>query len=148
MARTTARAAVMQMIFENLAGGEGGEETLAMVYEALRHEGIPGVEIAENEPNKSDKAYIARVLDGVLNNLDELDAAIQEASPRWNVNRMPKVDLTILRMAVYELKYMPEVPVGATINEAVDLSKQFCEDKSSGFINGILGSVARAMTNE
>ena len=148
MARSTARAAVMQMIFENLAGGEGGEDTLAMVYEALRHEGIPGVEIAENEPNKSDKAYIARVLDGVLNNLDELDAAIQEASPRWNVNRMPKVDLTILRMAVYELKYMPEVPVGATINEAVDLSKQFCEDKSSGFINGILGSVARAMTNE
>ena len=56
MARSTARAAVMQMIFENLAGGEGGEETLAMVYEALRHEGIPGVEIAENEPNKSDKA--------------------------------------------------------------------------------------------
>ena len=81
MARSTARAAVMQMIFENLAGGEGGEETLAMVYEALRHEGIPGVEIAENEPNKSDKAYIARVLDGVLNNLDELDAEIQAASP-------------------------------------------------------------------
>ena len=66
MARSTARAAVMQMIFENLAGGEGGEDTLAMVYEALRHEGIPGVEIADNEPNKSDKAYIARVLDGVL----------------------------------------------------------------------------------
>ena len=99
MARSTARAAVMQMIFEKLAGGEGGEETLAMVYEALRHEGLPGVEIAENEPNKSDKAYIARVLDGVLNHLDELDAEIQAASPRWNVSRMPKVDLTILRLA-------------------------------------------------
>ena len=47
-------------------------------------------------------------------------------------------------MAVYEIKYMPEVPVGASINEAVELSKQFCEEKSSGFINGILGSVARA----
>ena len=103
MARSTARAAVMQMIFENLAGGEGGEDTLAMVYEALRHEGIPGVEIAENEPNKSDKAYIARVLDGVLSNLDELDAEIQAASPRWNVSRMPKVDLTILRLAAWEI---------------------------------------------
>ena len=111
MARTTARAAVMQMIFENLAGGEGGEETLAMVYEALRAEGVPGVEIAENEPNKSDKAYIARVLDGVLNNLDELDAEIQAASPRWNVSRMPKVDLTILRLAAWEILHEEAVPI-------------------------------------
>ena len=83
-----------------------------------------------------------------LEHLDELDGKIAAHSRNWTVERMPKVDLTILRMAVYELKYMPEVPVGATINEAVELSKQFCEDKSSGFINGILGSVARAMTNE
>ena len=57
MARTTARAAVMQMIFEHMAGGEGGEETLQMVYEALRKEGIPGVDsISENEPSESDRA--------------------------------------------------------------------------------------------
>ena len=56
MARTTARAAVMQMIFEHMAGGEGGEETLQMVYEALRKEGLPGVDsISENEPSESDR---------------------------------------------------------------------------------------------
>ena len=73
MARTTARAAVMQMIFEHMAGGEGGEETLQMVYEALRKEGLPGVDsISENEPSESDRAYITEVLDGVLAHLDEL----------------------------------------------------------------------------
>lgn len=62
MARTTARAAVMQMIFEHMAGGEGGEETLQMVYEALRKEGLPGVDsISENEPSESDRAYITKV---------------------------------------------------------------------------------------
>lgn len=100
MARTTARAAVMQMIFEHMAGGEGGEETLQMVYEALRKEGLPGVDsISENEPSESDRAYITEVLDGVLAHLDELDEAIQAASPRWEISRMPHVDLTILRMA-------------------------------------------------
>ncbi len=85
MARTTARAAVMQMIFEHMAGGEGGEETLQMVYEALRKEGLPGVDsISENKPSESDRAYITEVLDGVLAHLDELDEAIQAASRAGN----------------------------------------------------------------
>ena len=123
MARSTARAAVMQMIFENLAGGEGGEETLQMVYEALREEGVPGVaEIGEKEPGKSDRAYISRVLEGVLNHLDDLDAAIQEASPRWQISRMPKVDLTILRLATWEILHEEDVPGSVAINEAVKLT--------------------------
>ena len=111
MARTTARAAVMQMIFEHMAGGEGGEETLQMVYEALRKEGLPGVDrISENEPSESDRAYITEVLDGVLAHLDELDEAIQAASPRWEISRMPHVDLTILRMAAWEILYEEGIP--------------------------------------
>lgn len=143
MARSTARAAVMQMIFENLSGGEGGEETLAMVYEALRHEGLPGVEIADNEPNKSDKAYIARVLDGVLTHLEELDAEIQAASPRWNVSRMPKVDLTILRMATWEILHEADVPGSVAINEAVNLATRYSEPTSGRFVNGVLGTILR-----
>ena len=71
MSRITARSAVMQMIYEHMAGGEGGEETLQMVYDELREEGVPGVEeIRPNEPGKADRAYITRVLDGVLSHLD------------------------------------------------------------------------------
>ncbi len=143
MARSTARAAVMQMIFENLAGGEGGEETLQMVYEALRKEGVPGVEIGANEPGKSDRAYISRVLDGVLNHIDELDAEIQAASPRWNVSRMPKVDLTILRLAAWEILHEEDVPGSVAINEAVNLATRYSEPASGRFVNGVLGSILR-----
>ena len=144
MARSTARAAVMQMIFENLAGGEGGEETLQMVYEALREEGVPGVaEISEKEPGKSDRAYITRVLEGVLNNLDDLDAEIQAASPRWQLSRMAKVDLTILRLATWEILHEKDVPGSVAINEAVKLANRYSEPASGRFVNGVLGAELR-----
>ena len=132
MARTTARAAVMQMIFEHMAGGEGGEETLQMVYEALRKEGLPGVDsISENEPS------------GVLAHLDELDEAIQAASPRWEISRMPHVDLTILRMAAWEILYEEGIPGPVAINEAVNLANRFSEPTSGRFVNGVLGTILR-----
>ena len=144
MARTTARAAVMQMIFEHMAGGEGGEETLQMVYEALRKEGLPGVDsISENEPSESDRAYITEVLDGVLAHLDELDEAIQAASPRWEISRMPHVDLTILRMAAWEILYEEGIPGPVAINEAVNLANRFSEPTSGRFVNGVLGTILR-----
>ena len=144
MARTTARTAVMQMIFEHMAGGEGGEETLQMVYEALRKEGIPGVDsISENGPSESDRAYITEVLDGVLAHLDELDEAIQAASQRWEISRMPHVDLTILRMAAWEILYEEGSPGPVAINEAVNLANRFSEPTSGRFVNGVLGTILR-----
>ena len=132
----------MQMIFENLAGGEGGEETLQMVYEALREENT-GAPIGDKEPNKGDRAYITRVLEGVLNNLDDLDAEIQAASPRWQVSRMAKVDLTILRLATWEILHEEDVPGSVAINEAVKLANRYSEPTSGRFINGVLGTILR-----
>ena len=144
MARVTARAAVMQMIYEHLAGGEGGEETLQMVYDELRAEGVPGVEaIRDNEPGAADRAYITRVLDGVVNHLDELDSEIEAASRDWRVERMPKVDLTILRMAAWEILYEEGIPGPVAINEAVNLANRFSEPTSGRFVNGVLGTILR-----
>lgn len=144
MARVTARAAVMQMIYEHLAGGEGGEETLQMVYDELRAEGVPGVEvIRDNEPGAADRAYITRVLDGVVNHLDELDGEIEAASRDWRVERMPKVDLTILRLATWEILHEEDVPGSVAINEAVELASRYSEPASGRFINGVLGTILR-----
>ena len=144
MARVTARAAVMQMIYEHLAGGEGGEETLQMVYDELRAEGVPGVEaIRDNEPGAADRAYITRVLDGVVNHLDELDSEIEAASRDWRVERMPKVDLTILRLATWEILHEEDVPGSVAINEAVELANRYSEPSSGRFINGVLGTILR-----
>lgn len=144
MARVTARAAVMQMIYEHLAGGEGGEETLQMVYDELRAEGVPGVEaIRDNEPGAADRAYITRVLDGVVNHLDELDGEIEAASRDWRVERMPKVDLTILRLATWEILHEEDVPGSVAINEAIELASRYSEPASGRFINGVLGTILR-----
>ena len=134
----------MQMIYEHLAGGEGGEETLQMVYDELRAEGVPGVEaIRDNEPGAADRAYITRVLDGVVNHLDELDSEIEAASRDWRVERMPKVDLTILRMATWEILHEEDVPGSVAINEAVELASRYSEPASGRFINGVLGTILR-----
>ena len=90
-----------------------------------------------------DQAKISEKCTKILALIPELDQEISEKLEGWKIDRLGKVDLTILRMAVYELKYMPEVPVGAAINEAVELAKKFGQDNSGQFINGILAKFAR-----
>lgn len=144
MARITARAAVMQMIYEHLAGGEGGEETLQMVYDELRKDGVPGVdEIRPTEPGEADRAYISRILDGVLSHVTELDEKISAASVNWSLERIAKVDLTILRLATYEILYEDDVPGSVAINEGVELANRYSEPSSGRFINGVLGTILR-----
>lgn len=139
MSRATARAAAMQMIYEHLSGGQGGEETLEMVYEQLRAEGAA----KENEPAVADRAYVTTLLEGVLSCLDEIDEKIQAASRNWTLERMPKVDLTILRLGAWEILHEADVPGSVAINEAVELAARYSEPDSGRFINGVLGTILR-----
>ena len=84
-----------------------------------------------------------RVLD-IITVIDSLDERIDKASDSWSVSRMNKVDLTLLRLAVYELSY-DRLDTGIAINEAVELAKQYGTDESGRFINGVLGQIARQL---
>ena len=87
----------------------------------------------------------AEALVSVVDNLEEIDARLAATSENWSVDRMPVVDRVILRIAVYEMLYVDEVPVSVAINEAVELAKAYGgEDESSRFVNGVLGRIARA----
>ncbi len=143
MSRTVARNAAMQMIFERLSGGQGGEETLQMVYNELRDEQNPHV--SENDPGTKDMAYIQAALEGVLSHLDEIDAALA-AHASWRIERMSAVDRTILRLAIWEIRYGKEwdVPGSVAIKEAVELAKTYGDEDSGRFINGVLGGYLRA----
>ena len=143
MARKTARAAAMQLIFEQLAGGQGGEETLQMVYEALRQEEASQVEAGE--PGVKDRAWIQGVLEGVLAHLDELDDEISAASRNWTIERMNKVDLTILRLAAWEILFEndKDVPGTIAISEALELAEKYSDPASVRFVNGVLGTILR-----
>ena len=145
MSRKTARNAAMQLIFENLAGGQGGEETLQMVYEQMREEAIAN----DQEPTKKDRLYIATLLEGVLGSLDDLDDLIGSASRGWTVDRMPKVDLTIMRLGTWEILHRDENTPGAVIiHEAVELANQYGEEESGRFINGVLGTILRTQEDQ
>lgn len=90
--------------------------------------------------------YALELLEGVQGNLDEIDGMLGRASENWAVSRMPVVDKCILRLAVFEMLHVPEVPVSVTINEAVELAKDFGgEDESHRFVNGVLGRIAQTL---
>ena len=144
MSRKTARAAAMQMIFERISGGHGGEETLRMVYDELREDGLPGVEsIRQKEPDEEDRAYITAALEGVLAHLEEIDSRIEKTAVGWTLDRMALVDLTILRLAVWEILYAPDVPNNVAVSEAVELTERFSDPGDKAFVNGILGTIVR-----
>ena len=144
MSRKTARSAAMQMIFEKVSGGQGGEETLKMVYDELREQGIPGGrQVGESEPDAEDREYISKAFNGVLEHLEELDGLIGNTAKGWTTERMSLVDLTILRLAVWEIRYNPDVPVNVSVAEALELTERYSDPADKSFVNGILGVIAR-----
>jgi len=144
MSRTTARAAAMQMIFEKISGGQGGEDTLKMVYDELREDGLPGVSvISRKEPDEEDREYITAALEGVLAHREEIDEMIEKTAKGWSIDRMSLVDLTILRLAVWEILYADDVPGSVSIAEAMELTERFSDPEDKSFVNGILGTVLR-----
>ena len=88
-----------------------------------------------------DKDYFYEIINGVINSQKEIDEIISNKAIGWKLERIAKIDLAILRVAIYEMKHREDIPVGVSINEAVELGKKFGTNDSSRFINGILGQV-------
>ena len=96
-------------------------------------------ELEEVEPEEKEKFRI-RILD-IIEKISELDKKIEEVTQGWKKNRIGKAELTIIRLAFYEMKYDEDVPVSVAINEAVELSKKIGGEDSAGFVNGILAKM-------
>jgi N utilization substance protein B len=87
------------------------------------------------------RAFADRIVEGVIDHHAELDSLLGSFATNWKVSRMPVVDRNILRAALYELLWMPDVPAKVSVNEAIELSKQFADDETRRFINGILDKI-------
>ena len=96
----------------------------------------------ENQADVADTAYITEKFQKVYDKLEEIYTALNEKVEGWNTGRMGKVDLTVLRLAVYEIMFDEEIPTGVAINEAVELAKKFGQDTSPSFVNGVLAKFA------
>ena len=97
----------------------------------------------EVEPiSEDEKIYMTNKYKDIYAHIEELDAAINEVSKGWKTTRMGKVDLTLIRLAVYEIRFEEEIPVKVSINEAIELAKKYGTDDSPAFVNGILAKFA------
>lgn len=93
--------------------------------------------------SEKDQTYMEQKYQNVCTRMPKIDGMLNEITTGWKTSRMSKVDLNILRLAVYEILYDEEIPVGVAINEAVEIAKRFGGDESASFINGILGKVSK-----
>ncbi len=93
------------------------------------------------EINEEDKKYIMDKVNQVIDKLDEIDALISEKAKNWTIDRIDYIDLSIIRLAYYEIKYEDDIPIGVAINEAVELAKLYGEKNSYSFVNGLLAKM-------
>lgn len=93
--------------------------------------------------SEKDRDYMLTKLDNIVDAVGEIDKVIEEASVGWQLKRMNKVDLTVLRLAVYEIRYDEDIPNKVAINEAVELAKKYGGDSSPSFVNGILAKIVK-----
>ena len=128
LSRREERQQALTFVFERLFRDDRAEEVFEDATEA-RDEEISG--------------YARKVVTGVEEHLTEIDTLIEENLKGWKKNRIAKMSLTILRIAVYEMCYVDNIPVSVSINEAVELAKCYATDKEAAFINGVLGSIAK-----
>ncbi len=138
------RREVREHIFKMLFGIEFFEEKeleeqMELYFEQALDDEIP------NPPSfisEEDREYLKGRVRAVAGKTPEIDREINAVATGWKTGRMAKADLSILRLAVYEMKYDDEIPVGVAINEAVELAKKFGGDESSSFVNGVLAKLA------
>lgn len=99
-------------------------------------------EDGEVQREPEDVAYITGKYDRVMEKLPELDGQLNEKAENWDIGRMGKVELTVLRLALYEMQHDEDVPVSVAINEAVELAKKFGQESSGAFVNAVLAKFA------
>lgn len=114
-------------------------------YKTEEYEQVKEIFFAEKEQpvKEEERAFIMKEVEGTREHQEEIDGMIGEYAKGWDTHRMNKVDLAILRLAMYEICFSGDTPLGVAINEAVELAKKFSSDEAPAFINGILGKASR-----
>lgn len=132
MSRTELREHIFRMLFRiEFNNEEEMKEQEEFYFEELE------------EATGKDQDYILEKYRAIVEKKEEIDKLLNEVSEGWKTSRMNRVDLTILRLATYEIKWDEDVPTGVAINEAVELAKKYSSDDGPSFVNGILAKVVK-----
>ncbi|ACD24524.1 MULTISPECIES: transcription antitermination factor NusB [unclassified Clostridium] len=132
MNRKLSREKAMELLFGMTLNTDNCEETLENFIDNY-----------ESDIKELDITYIKRILIGVENNKDNIDESISKNLCNWKIDRISKVNLCILRLAVYELLHDEEIPNRVAINEALEITKKYSDEKSVSFVNGVLDNILK-----
>ena len=132
MSRTELREHIFRMLFRiEFNSAEEMKEQEGFYFEEL------------DEAKGNDQDYILNKYRAIVEKKEEIDTLLNEVSEGWKTSRMNRVDLTIMRLAVYEIKWDEDVPTGVAINEAVELAKKYSSDDGPSFVNGVLAKIVK-----
>ena len=147
MTRGNARELAVHLIYGRAFTGEEPEQVISTrlekeYYAQLSEEN----DVYSERPSRAQLRYIDTVVSGVANREEELDEQIQKYAIGWDICRISKLARCILRLAIYEIQYVDDVPAGVAVSEAVRIAKKYNSDETAAFVNGILGSFVRSLT--
>lgn len=132
MSRKVSREKAMELIFSIMLSKDSNEEAVENF-----------VDNYEGDINELDLTYIKRVLAGVTTHTEEIEKEIEKYAENWKIDRISKINLAILKLGIYEMKYFDEVPDRVAINEAIEIAKKYSDQKSVSFINGVLDKILK-----
>lgn len=149
MTRANARELAVHLIYGRDFTGEEPEQVVSVrlakeYYAKLSEEN----DVYSERPSRAQMAYLDKVVSGVANRTDDLNAEIQKYSIGWDVSRISRLTRAIMQLAIFEILYVEDVPTGVAVSEAVRLAKKYDGDDTGSFVNGILGSFARSLPSE
>jgi len=140
MNRRKSRELAMKLLYQMSISKENYKDVILGLEESIEkgasdEEGIDLKDI--------DMGYINRVLQGVEENKDIIDREIEKYLLNWKISRLSKIDLTIMRISVYEVLFEVDIPNSVSINEAIELGKKYSDEKSAAFINGVMDKIIK-----
>ena len=149
MTRANARELAVHLIYGRDFTGEEPEEIVSVrlakeYYAKLSEEN----DVYAERPSRAQVAYLDKVVTGVANRSEELNAEIQKYAIGWDISRISRLTRAIMQLAIFEIWYVEDVPTGVAVSEAVRLAKKYDGDDTGAFVNGILGSFARSLPAE
>lgn len=149
MTRGNARELAVHLIYAREFTGEEPEKVVSARLEKEYYAKLADEnQVYADRPSRAQVAYLDNVVSGVANRSQELDEKIQQYSIGWDVSRISRLARTIMQLAIFEILYVPDVPTGVAISEAVRIAKLYDGDDTGAFVNGILGAFARQLPAE
>lgn len=141
--RKNAREDTFRILFEQHVNPEEAAEKLERYFETAGKEGKNEERFYVNRPSEEDTNYTRTVVEGVEAHKDEIDARIRENLKDWEMDRVSKISIAVLRLSIYEILYMEDIPAEVSASEAVSLAKKYDSPSAGSFVNGVLGNIIR-----